>query len=233
MKRFALLGVIIFAFTSIAADSSSVASASDRRSVTYKVTVTNITRGSGADSGQILNGLTVLTHNRKVRLFSLGEPAREDLALLAEDAANADLVSNMSANPNVCDVQTIDGVILPGDSAEVLVTVSGGCHYLTLAAMMVTTNDAFIALNSVPLWWQNEHLALAYDAGSEANTENCDDIPGPPCGNVNRVGGGEGYVSIHSGIHGTAGGVATSDLNPADRDWRNPAAYITVERMRR
>ena len=66
-----------------------------------------------------------------------------------------------------------------------------------------------------------------------ANTESCDDIPGPPCGNINRVGGGEGYVSIHNGIHGTAGGVETSDLSPANPDWRNPVAYVTIKQVDR
>jgi len=243
MTRTALLGVLTLVGVVISTDSPSVVFADDdHRGKTFKVTVTNITRGVGGmptDSGQILNGLVVATHNRNFRLFELGQPVSEELALVAEDALNRDLFDALSADRNVCDVQTIGIVdeppgtiypILPGASASVIITVKGRCRYLSLAAMLVTTNDAFAALNGVRLYKRSDY-AVAYDAGSEANTENCDHIPGPPCGNVNSVGGGEGYVSIHSGIHGTGGGVASSDLNPSNRDWRNPVAYITIDRV--
>lgn len=39
------------------------------------------------------------------------------------------------------------------------------------------------------------------------------------------VGGEEGYVHIHAGIHGIG------DFMASDRDWRNPVAEITVERL--
>jgi len=46
----------------------------------------------------------------------------------------------------------------------------------------------------------------------------------PPSG----LGTAENFVvHIHSGIHGVGGGVPTSNLNPATRDWRNPVAKIT------
>ena len=95
--------------------------------------------------------------------------------------------------------------------------------------MLVTTNDAFAALNGVrlPRRGSTSFFSVAYDAGSEANTENCSDIPGPPCGNpFNRVpAGAEGYVSVHSGIHGIG------DILPENRDWRNPVAWITVRSL--
>jgi len=72
----------------------------------------------------------------------------------------------------------------------------------------------------------------AYDAGGERNDELCASIPGPffaECGGPGggaKVGGGEGYVHIHAGIHGIG------DLIPAMRDWRNPVAQITIRRVR-
>ena len=33
----------------------------------------------------------------------------------------------------------------------------------------------------------------------------------------------------HAGIHGTSGGIPTSDLVPSKYDWRNPVAYIAVK----
>ena len=99
--------------------------------------------------------------------------------------------------------------------------------------MLVTTNDAFAALNGVrlPRRGRTSFFSVAYDAGSEANTENCSDIPGPPCGNPgNRVeDGAEGYVSVHSGIHGIGDPL---QILPEERDWRNPVAWITVRLLR-
>jgi hypothetical protein len=95
--------------------------------------------------------------------------------------------------------------------------------------MLVTTNDAFFALNGaeVPLVRSFEYASPAYDAGSEANNESCAFIPGPPCGKagVRATEGAEGYVHIHAGIHGVG------DLVPAERDWRNPVAKITLRRV--
>jgi hypothetical protein len=48
------------------------------------------------------------------------------------------------------------------------------------------------------------YFAPAYDAGSEANNEDGDSIPGPPFGNteVHATEKTEGYVHLHAGIHG-------------------------------
>ena len=70
--------------------------------------------------------------------------------------------------------------------------------------------------------------APAYDAGSEQNTEACEDIPGPPCGpNDHPDVKAEGYVHIHAGIHG----IGSEGVDPAMHDWRNPVAKITIERI--
>jgi hypothetical protein len=74
----------------------------------------------------------------------------------------------------------------------------------------------------------------AYDAGSERNDELCASIPGdyPECsgpsspGNGDKpTGGEEGFIHIHAGIHGIG------DYKPAQRDWRNPVAKITIRRV--
>ena len=106
-----------------------LAGGDDGYPVSYEVTITNITTGAGGASGQILNGLVVATHNSNFRLFTLGQPVGAELALIAEDALNADLVAALSVDPDVLDVQTIGIVappiifpILPGDSASVVVS---------------------------------------------------------------------------------------------------------------
>lgn len=97
--------------------------------------------------------------------------------------------------------------------------------------MLVSSNDAFLAVDGAPLPRSRNgivtRMATAYDAGAEANDEECAHIPGPPCGNspaASKV-AGEGYVFVHAGIHGIA------DLDEAEYDWRNPVAKVTVRRV--
>ena len=62
----------------------------------------------------------------------------------------------------------------------------------------------------------------------------CSRVPGPLCQGVAKdavsdaADTGEGYVHVHAGVHGEAGGVATSDLLPAQADWRNPMMRVVV-----
>ena len=95
--------------------------------------------------------------------------------------------------------------------------------------MLAQTNDAFYALNGSagPRRGAVTYYSVAWDSGSEANDEECQFVPGPPCINffVHDPAPAEGFVHIHSGIHG--GG----DLVPAIHDWRNPVAKITIRRL--
>ncbi len=194
----------------------------------FEVTVTNLTRG------QIISPAVVATHTDKLDpLFTLGSPASDELVAVAEDAVNGPLVAALSGDKNVKDVQTIlgtGGPIMPGESASVVVGTGGKFRNITVVGMLVTTNDAFFALNGVrgPKRGSDTHFSPAYDAGSEANNENCAFIPGPPCGivGVRDVAGAEGYVHIHAGIH------RIGDLDPAVNDWRNPVAKVTIRRLK-
>jgi len=95
--------------------------------------------------------------------------------------------------------------------------------------MLVTTNDGFYALNAMHLPGSGSvtYYSPGYDAGTEKDSELCSKIPGPPCGshNVRDTAGAPGYVFIHSGIHGVG------DLAPAQFDWKNPVAKITITAM--
>jgi hypothetical protein len=48
----------------------------------------------------------------------------------------------------------------------------------------------------------------------------------PPGGGAQAQGDEEGVVHIHAGIHGIG------DLDESERDWRNPAAIISIRRVR-
>jgi hypothetical protein len=188
----------------------------------YEVKITNLTRG------QIMSPVVVISHEFiKDPLFVLGSPASNELTMVAEDAMTDELVAAFQGDERIKDIQTItgqNGPILPGETASIMVPAG----YISVVSMLVTTNDAFFALNGVsgPENGSVIYLAPAYDAGSEANNEDGDFIPGPPFGNagIRATENAEGYVHIHAGIHGIA------DLDPDMYDWHNPVAKIEITR---
>ena len=134
-------------------------------------------------------------------------------------------------DPAVVEVQTSGGLLDPGQSKTIMVSGAKGARQITLAAMLIPTNDTFFALNGAALprgLKTVTYRSPGYDAGSEPNDELCVSIPGPVCGGTGGSPGvgGEGTVHITAGIHGIG------DLVPADRDWRNPVAQITIRRVR-
>lgn len=201
----------------------------------YEVTVTNLTRG------QQFTPILVATHKEGVRLFNLGEPASPQLAVLAEEGDTAPLTNLLLATPGVNEVVTAPGFLDPGASRTVTVAAHAQFDHLSVAAMLIPTNDGFFAVNGVAGPRGNNTskgdnalmlFSPAYDAGSERNDELCASIPGPNFTECGGPGGGgmpsgneEGYVHIHAGIHGIG------DLNAAMRDWRNPVARIVIRRI--
>lgn len=190
----------------------------------YEVTVTNIT------SGQNFTPILIATHKKGVKLFTPGSPASEELEILAEGGDTGPLAGILSANPVVGHVMNTGGLLGPGESVTVEIP-AGRYRYLSLAAMMIPTNDGFISLNGVSAPRGNRsvmYLSPAYDAGSEVNDESCDHIPGPfgcdGTGEGYNAADGEGYVHIHAGIHGIG------DINDYEYDWRNPVARVVIKK---
>lgn len=190
----------------------------------YSVTITNITRG------ETFTPILATTHRGSIGLFNLGAPASDNLTTIAESGNVGPLSNDLSARSNVIDVINSGALLAPGDS--VTLTINGKrAKRFSIAAMLIPTNDAFIALDSVRLPKGKSSLTYfspAYDAGSEPNDELCASIPGPFCGGegVSPDRDGEGYVHIHAGIHGIG------DLIPADFDWNDPVARIVVTRLK-
>ena len=127
-------------------------------------------------------------------------------------------------------------VIPPGHSASVMVESGPGYRSISVVGMLATTNDSFFAVSGVQvpapafLFFSAPRSktlnAPAYDAGSEANSESCEFIPGPPCGNhVHDAAEAEGFIHISNGIQGTG------DVNASESDWRNPVARVTITRV--
>jgi len=172
----------------------------------YEVTITNLTRG------QQFTPVLVASHKQGVSLFNAGDAASPELATLAEEGNTGPLTTLLSGMPEVRDITSSPGLLDPGKSVTVTVKTGGAFNHVSVAAMLIPTNDGFFSLNGVKGPNGNGTLTLfspAYDAGSERNDELCASIPGPsfeecggPGGGGMAIGDEEGYVHIHAGIHG-------------------------------
>ena len=203
---------------------SGLANADDNRA--FEVTVTNITKG------EIFTPIMVASHRRGVKLFEIGEPADQDLEILAEGGNTEPLSTSLLSSGLALDVVTADGPLLPGHSVTLQVKTNGRNSHVSVASMLVPSNDAFFAVNGIRGPRGNKSKTVyspAYDAGSEVNDELCANIPGPPfacSGEGFNAETGEGYVYIHPGIQGNG------DLDSSAYDWNNPVAKIAIKRVK-
>lgn len=183
---------------------------------TLRVRITNLTQG------QVLSPPIVIAHPAGTHVFKLGQPSSAGMIPLVEGgdpSALDDEVSAMGA-----DTATAGGGVMPGQSAFIRIETTGNNRRISVLSMLVSTNDAFIGLDGAkPAGRYNKYFVGAYDAGTEFNNEGAAFVPG--------LGGGsrdtddaEGYIYVHSGIHGIA------DLDPATTDWGNPVAQIQIFR---
>jgi len=210
-----LISLAILATTAV----SGTALADKARSI--EVTITNITQN------QTFTPIMVASHRGRINLFETGEPASDELIAIAESGNVTPLSALLSANDRVSDVKNSGGLLGPGESVTLILDTDKHRNRISLASMMLPTNDSFIALDSVGVPKHGKtktYLSPGYDAGSETNDESCSNIPGPYCGGIglSPADPGEGYVHISRGISGNA------DLAPANFDWRNDVAKVTV-----
>ncbi len=194
-----------------------------------EITVTNLTKG------QQFTPILIATHKRGLKIFEAGQSATSQLATLAEEGNTGPLSALLNGNPNVGSVVTGQGLTNPGQSSTIVIERRGMFPQISIAAMLIPTNDAFFSVTDVPGPRGRGEVVLyspAYDAGSERNDEQCGSIPGPSfneCGGAGgggRIGQGEGFVHIHAGIHGIG------SFKPSNRDWRNPVAKIVIRQVR-
>ncbi|MDE2779550.1 MAG: spondin domain-containing protein [Chloroflexota bacterium] len=191
-----------------------------------EISLTNLT------PGQILSPIFMARHDGEMApLYTLGLPASEELALMAEDADASGLLADYHPSTNAYVSESMlltldDGPIPPGHTVTTQFQIDDDDTYLSFISMLVTTNDAFVGASGLDLSHSRTVNLTAYDAGSEANSESCAYIPGPPCGSRAKDDAiAEGYVYVHNGIHGGQ----ESGLNPATHDWHNPVARMTIK----
>ena len=205
----------------------------------FEITLTNLTEGVHGESGQTLSPAIFAAHPAGVKLAEVGQPANEAIVMLAEGGDTSGLEALAAAAG--ADVQIAMNAdmtrryTMPGQSTTVTITADKTNASLSVGSMLVSTNDAFIAVIDEPLFDEDGMPVsttlelMAYDAGSEDNTEMASDIPGPlgldaevdPPGSNARVPTEGGVIAAHEGIQGGA------DVSEAFA-WEEPTAMLMI-----
>ena len=191
----------------------------------YDVTVENLT------DGQPQTPYVFATHRYYQSVFSGGEPASAGVQGLAENGDVPGLVGELTGAAGVGTVAVVgDAPIPPGGSVSTQVIAHGGYARATLAGMLICTNDGFGGVDTIRLpkaGTSDTYRGMAYDAGTEKNTEAYADLV-PPCDELGQTGESNpalaenGVVTHHAGIHGGA------DLVPAVHGWTGPVVKVTI-----
>ncbi|MEM1141747.1 MAG: spondin domain-containing protein [Pseudomonadota bacterium] len=196
----------------------------------FEVTAVNLT------TGQPLSPLAAVIHDGDFRAFTVGEAASEGLELLAEGGDNSGFLDEASGRAEASGSAPIG----PGGSETLTLELDGddtSSAVLTLMTMLVNTNDVIAGVNSMDL--SNLEVgdsatvnSIAYDAGTEANSEAAGTIPGP-------ADGGEGFnaarddiadqVTMHGGVVTASDGLANSVLSEIHR-FDNPVVRVRIIR---
>lgn len=200
---------------------------------TYSVTVINLT------ANQPLSPMGVVLHKSGYSPWELGETASAGLEQLAEGGENSGFLAEADADPNVLITESGSGAIGPGSSETVTIsTVPTKALLISVATMLVNTNDAFTGLKGEIIGTMVRGQSMSfeagpYDAGTEANTETFSTIPGPA--GLNGVGfsatrDDRDFVSVHAGAVTSDDGLSTSALRESHR-FQGPVAKIVVTRL--
>ncbi|WP_261835998.1 spondin domain-containing protein [Vibrio ishigakensis] len=197
----------------------------------YTVSVTNLT------PNQPMSPLAVLTHNSNFMLFEVGQSASVALEQLAEEGSNAELIAFSQSDENVIQGIAGNGLLLPGNSDEVTISLDVDEEgYLSVASMLVNTNDAFVgetglSLKDLEVGESFQMNMNVWDAGTELNDELASTIPGPAAGGegFNADRNDDDVVTFHSGVISSDDGLASSALDATHR-FLNPGARVTITR---
>lgn len=173
----------------------------------------------------VLTPPIVAASRDQITVFQLTQPASEALEMLAESGSTDELAMMFEDEHNASVAQATEP-ILPGQTLTLYVY---GQRYtrISLASMILPTNDGFVALNSkrIKPYGTTATYLSAYDAGTELNDEDCGNIPGPlSCGGGEgyNMAPGEGFVYPHPGTHGENG------ISGEDFSWADPVAMVTT-----
>ncbi|WP_086933657.1 spondin domain-containing protein [Agarilytica rhodophyticola] len=187
------------------------------QAVTLDITITNLTHG------QSFTPRLVVAHDGSQDLFQVGETASTALAWLAEAGVIDDIQNPASTGQNfqaqlggtpaaenalvqnpTNNWQRFGGLLGPSRTSAVYRFDAGDFEYITMATMLIPTNDAFAGLDNIRIPTEPgtyTYTLNAYDAGTELNDElNSARTDVVEAGTGNALGG--------YGVPGVAGGPA-------------------------
>ncbi|HIO91511.1 MAG TPA: hypothetical protein EYG68_01545 [Leucothrix mucor] len=212
----------------------SACGSSTQKTRSYELTVSNLT------ANQPLSPVVVFAHEPEYKLWQTGHAASVALEYLAEGGSNSQLVDEVKATKHYMSHTSGTGAIGSGQTETITISFKNtNWVRLSLASMLVNTNDAFTGLADIEVYniavgESKTFDTLAWDAGTEENTESSGTIPGPADGgegfNASRV-GDSNFIAAHQGVISKDDGFASSVLNESHR-FDNPVARVTIRRIK-
>jgi len=207
---------------------------------TVDVQISNLTQG------MFFTPLLISAHDNTQHLFESGTEATAELAAMAEGGDIAGLVTATEALGAINVENPASGLLAPSASTMTNDFDTGSNGLLSITAMLLPTNDAFVGLDSwaIPSEAGTYTIFLnAYDAGTEANDELVNGggavgvlgIPANPGANGGENGTGVTTTETNQNIHihrgnigdtDDAGGI--SDVDSRIHRWLNPVAKVVV-----
>lgn len=193
----------------------------------FNVKLTNLT------NNQPMSPLGVVLHNEG-SLWDLNQPASVALETLAESGDNSGILKESFVSSSASGT----GIIAPGMTQNVkVVSEDQNISMLSFATMLVNTNDGFtgatkIDISSMTVGDSISLRLIAYDAGTEANSEAQGTIPGPADGGegFNAARDDVNFVHGHSGVVSKDDGLSTSILDVSHK-FDNPVAIVSITRI--
>ena len=202
------------------------------------VTVYNATHGS------LITPIIAATHPSTYKMYAMGQAASDDLKKMAEGGDTSGLKTTIEAAGGI--TKSVGTAPFAAGAKEEIngLAADGNNGWLSLAGMILPTNDAFVAINGwkIPAETGTHTVWLhAYDAGSEVNNELLVSGGGTP-GTLGMPGGtshsgGTGMtttetnttVHIHPGVIGDPDSIGgKSDADISNHRWLNPIAKVVI-----
>lgn len=237
----ALAAAGAFALSAPVLAAGGLTAAADEPVSSYRVTIVNTT------AGQPFSPPVVATHSRDVDLFEVGERASTEIAAIAQSGDESGAVALLdSLGEAVTSVERgapsrpLAGLNGP-PSVQTVDVKAHPDDVLSLATMLICTNDGFTGVDSIALPEAGTTVVplRGYDAGVERNTQRSRDIV-DPCSLLGPVvlsgddnGNNDGRpvahrwarpITEHRTINPRRG-----DLQSA-HDWRGQVGVVLVEK---
>lgn len=217
------------------------------QAATWDVSVFNLTNGNH------FTPLLLTAHDHDTHLFEVGSAASLPIEHMAECGHLDPLLATTEVGAEDADTiaNPAGGFLAPGASVTTSLTTTE--THLSLVAMVLPTNDAFVGLDSLHVPTDAgtyTYYLNAYDAGTEGNDEvlstsgtcsytDTGTMPGAPGGDADSNATGvvtpgsddnNSNIHIHRGVLGdaTATGTGDSDLVSTIHRWQNPVAKIVI-----